>query len=54
MKTYKSQSKSPTKGDWVSEIKEILKELNIQISFAQISTMSRNKFKAIVKTKIEN
>ena len=54
MKTYKSQLKSPTKGDWVSEIIEILKELNIQIPFEEISTMSRNKNKAIVKRKIEN
>ena len=30
-----------------------IQELNIQKSFEEISTMSRNKFKAIVKTKIE-
>ena len=53
-KTYKSQIKSPTRGDWVSEVKEIMKELNIQLSLKEISIKSRNKFKPIVKTKIEN
>ena len=53
-KTYKAQLKSPTRGDWVSEVKDIIKEFDIQISFEEISIMSRKKFKAIVKTKIES
>ena len=36
-----------------ANIKEIMKEVNIQITFEEISKMSRNIFKSIVKSNIE-
>ena len=52
--TYNSQSKSPSSGDWLSETKLILKELEIILTLNEIKEISKNKFKKIVKSAIEN
>jgi hypothetical protein len=52
-KVFNAQSAFPTKGDWVTGIKDILKEYDISFSEQEIGKMSMTKFKSIVKGKIQ-
>ena len=46
---FLQQLKSPVKGDWIKYVKEDLKELKIELNFEEISSLSRRKWKQIVK-----
>ena len=52
-KVFDEQLKSPIKGDFVNYIKEDLKEIGIQLSFEEIGSMSKSKWKVLVKNKIK-
>ena len=52
-KVFDAQLKYPSKGDWISEVKTILKELNIEKTFEEIKEMAKNKLTQIVKLSIE-
>ena len=43
------QIENPQKGDWIVAVKEDLKEMEIKFSFEEIASMSKKKFKSIVK-----
>jgi hypothetical protein len=40
-KVFNAQIKMPSKGDWTSDVKNILKELKIQKTFAEIEAISK-------------
>ena len=46
-----AQKKEPRRGDWYSEVQNILKEFNITMSEKQIEETKTNSFKGIVKQK---
>ena len=46
------QLEQPTRGDWVSSCKQDLKDLNINLSFKEISTISKYQFKKQIKESI--
>ena len=46
------QLEQPTRGDWVSSCKQDLKDLNINLSFKEISTISKYQFKKEIKKAI--
>ena len=52
-KVFDAQIRFPTKGDWASEVKEILEELKINLTFKDIKEIPKNKLKYIVKLAIE-
>ena len=41
-KVFESQLKSPTKGDWASEVIYILEELKIRLNLREIKEMPKN------------
>ena len=41
-KVFNSQIKSPTKGDWASEVKNVLNELEIKKDMKELTDMSKN------------
>ena len=47
------QSSFPTKGDWISGVKDILEKCDIGYSEEEIKSMSMLKFKRVVKEKIQ-
>ena len=46
---FVQQMKDPVKGDWTTTVQSDLKELKINMSFIDISSMSKNMFKNVVK-----
>ena len=44
-----AQKSEPTKGDWYSEVQEIMKEFNIKLTEDEIRKTNENKYKKIVK-----
>ena len=52
-KFFKLQLTNPVKGDWVSTVLRDLTELDIFESLEEIRKMTRNKFKNMVKSRIE-
>ena len=46
-----AQKKEPRRGDWYSEVQNILKEFNITMSEKQMKETKTNSFKGIVKQK---
>ena len=50
---FKLQKESPIKGDWVSTVMKDLSDLRIYETMDEIKEMSRNKFKNLIKCRIE-
>ena len=50
---FNTQWLNPTKGDWVLQVKEDLKDLNICSSFENIKSKSKQAFKMYVKKKVK-
>ena len=50
---FQQQLKSPIKGDWVNYLKDDLKEFNINLTFEEIGSMSKAKWKDLVKKKVK-
>ena len=46
---FSAQISNPTTGDWVSEVLNDLVELEIEMELSEISGISKNKFRSIVK-----
>ena len=46
--------KSPTRGDWVTTVLEEIEEIGLHLDLDEIRNMSKNKFRVLVKEKIEN
>ena len=53
-RTHKSQKLPPRKGDWILSVLKDMNELGLEVEEREIIEMSKNKFKNIVKGKIEN
>ena len=53
-KVFNAQIKSPTKGDWASEVINVLNELEIKKDMKELTDMSKNELSKIVKLAIEN
>lgn len=51
-KVFNAQIKYPSKGDWASEVTNILEELNIQKNFEEIKNISKNQLTKIVRLAI--
>ena len=52
-KVFNAQVKSPSKGDWASEVQVILKELKIEKTFEEIKDTTKKELSKIVKLSIE-
>ena len=52
-KVFIAQLKFPSKGDWTSEVTQILKELNTQKTLDEIKDISKNQLSKIVKFAIK-
>ena len=52
-KVFISQVKTPSKGDWTSEIRNILKDLKINYTFEEIEILSKKKLSIIVKNAVQ-
>ena len=50
---FRAQCESPTTGDWVSSVKQDLVELDIDMTFDQIRSYSKDAFKIIVKKHVK-
>jgi hypothetical protein len=51
-KVFNAQVKTPSKGDWTSEIRNILKDLKIHHTFEEIESISKKKLSIIVKNAV--
>ena len=51
-KFFTAQLDNPIKGDWVSQVKIDLNELDLNFTFEEIKQCSKNAFKQIVKEKV--
>lgn len=51
-KVFNAQEKTPSKGDWTSEIRNILKDLKIHHAFEEIESISKKKLSIIVKNAV--
>ena len=49
---FEAQCEEPVKGDWVSTVKQDLADLNIKMSFEEITNISKEAFKKLVKEKV--
>ena len=49
---FMAQISHPSKGDWVSDILQVLEDLGIEASLSDIGTMTKGKFHLIVKEKV--
>ena len=49
----KAQLESPVKGDWVSEVKQLVIDLGTNITFEEIKHMKRGQYERMVHNKIE-
>ena len=52
-KVFDSQIKSPTKGDWASEVLSMLEEIKIRLNLREIKEIPKNKLKNIVNIAVE-
>lgn len=52
-KVFDAQLKFPTKGDWVSDITSVLKELQINKTFEEITNISKRNLSNMVKAAVE-
>ena len=52
-KVFNAQIKSPSKGDWVSVVKDILKDLQIHKTMQELQGISKNQLSKVVKLAIE-
>ena len=50
---YQTQKENPTKGDWVSSVKELVESYDIDLTLKQIKDMKRSLFKSHVKKQVE-
>ena len=50
---FEAQMKNPTPKDWVTTVGNDLKELDMNVTFADIRTMSKGKFKSMLKLNIK-
>ena len=53
LRMFEVQKKHPTKGDWVSNVKELLNMYTIDLIMAEIKNTRQSIFKALVKRQIE-
>ena len=51
-KFFKAQCENPTKGDWVSSVKKIMNEINLNMSFEEKVLSRKNNFKKVVYKKV--
>ena len=49
---FQAQNSNPTKGDWILYIKKIMKTIDLNVTFNDISQMRNNTFKKTVETKV--
>ena len=49
---FRAQCDIPVKGDWITTVKDNLKELSMDLSFDQIRSQSKDVFKATVKQSV--
>ena len=52
-KLHTAQSLDPSHGDWVLQVRKHKKDIGLNISEEEIRSMSKDRFKSIVKQKIE-
>ena len=50
---FEVQQENPTKGDWVSSVKELIHVYQIKLTICEIKTMKTSLFKSLVKRKVE-
>ena len=50
---FKAQLYSPVKGDWVSEMKNVISDLDIAESFVKVKKMNRSNFESLVNKKVK-
>ena len=50
---FNAQLENPSKGDWCSDILKVMKDVNINMSFLDISKLSKNQFKSLVNRKVK-
>ena len=46
---FQEQVRKPIRGDFVNQVTQDLKDINVNLSFSQIAAISKEKFKSIVK-----
>ena len=51
---YEAQKESPVKGDWVKHVEKDFEMIGMDINENEIETMSKSKYKTIVKNKIRD
>ena len=52
-KFFKAQEEKPVKGDWTVELKNLLKSLNLSLSFDDIKRLKKQKFQNIIDVAIK-
>ena len=48
-----AQCENPTRGDWVSQVKEDMKSLKIELTFDELKDFSKENFKELVKKHVK-
>ena len=51
-KFFKAQCESPTRGDWVLNVKKVIKNINLNITFEEITHMKKHKYQTLVNEKV--
>lgn len=49
---FQAEIENPVKGDWASEVTELVKEYKIDLSLSETKDMSENKYKNLVKNNV--
>ena len=52
-KFFKAQCENPTKGDWVSYVKKIMNDINLNMTFEEIVLSTKSNFKRVVYKKVK-
>ena len=50
---FKAQCESPTRGDWVTSVKKIMSDIQLNLTFEDIIITKNNYFRRLVKNKVQ-
>ena len=53
-KCFEAQWSDKLPGDWAGKVEEDLRQMGLKLTLQQIKSMSKHKFKELIKSKIEN
>ena len=53
-RVFVAQQNTPTKGDWVNNITQLLTDYNVKMTFLEVKNMKQGLYKSLVKRKVHD